>query len=411
MIPPHMLDGAATLLPEPTASDQGENLARRRFQKGQIIFSKTRQVWLGRYREDVIRADGTVFRTRPQIVLGAKRELPTQRLAARKLDELLARINASSYVPTRIATVAEFADTWRREVLAKRKPSTVRSADSHLNNHILPELGKLRLDQLGSENQQIFVNSLVGASRKTVLNVLATLSSMLKTAKNWGYACRDVEVRKLALPDRTTHVPAHFTRTQIESIFTLAQQPWRTFFILLALTGLRAGEALGLQWQDIDFDRRAIHVRRSAWNGRAQTTKSKASAAPITLPPKLANVLSEYRSIWKANPEGYLFVTRNGRPPSSNKVVEYQLWPILDALSIPRCGLHAFRHTVASLIVDAGYSPEVAQRQLRHTDTKTTLAYIHLRGGVTEQAMADVAESLKLDAVGREVKAGSQYVQ
>jgi hypothetical protein len=119
-------------LTSPTASTgQGGDLARRRYQKGQILFSKCRQVWLGRYREDVIQADGSIVRTRPQIVLGTKKELPTQRLAARKLDEILSRINDCSYQPTRIATVGEFAKRWREEVLAKRKPSTVRSASSH----------------------------------------------------------------------------------------------------------------------------------------------------------------------------------------------------------------------------------------------------------------------------------------
>jgi len=386
-------------------------LARRRFQKGQIIFSKSRQMWLGRYREDVIRADGSVVRTRPQVVLGTKKELPTQRLAARKLDEILSRINNSYYQPTRMATVTEFADRWRKEVLEKRKPSTVCSANSHLNSHILPQLGKLCLDQVGPENQQIFVNQLVGASRKTVLNILSTLSSMLTTAKNWGYACREVEVGKLVLPERNAHVAAHFTRTQVESIISLAPEPWRTFLILLAMTGMRAGEALGLQWGDIDFDHKCIHIRRSAWRGKTQSTKSKASAAPITLPTPLATVLTDYQKEWKPNPEGFLFVTRNGRPPSSNKVVEYQLWPLLDALGIARCGLHAFRHSVASFIVDAGYPVEVAQQQLRHSNARTTLGYTHFRGGVTEEAMADVSKSLKLDAVGRGANKGSQYLQ
>ena len=74
-------------------------------------------------------------------------------------------------------------------------------------------------------------------------------------------------------------------------------------------------------------------------------------------------------------------------------MVEYQLRPILDALTIPRCGLHAFRHSVASFIVDAGYAPEVAQQQLRHSNARTTLGHVHFRAGVTEQAMADVAGS------------------
>jgi integrase len=402
---------SAKLRDDSTASTPGGELARRRYQKGMILFSESRQIWLGRYREDIIQADGSTVRTRPQIVLGTKKELPTQRLAVRKLDEVLSRINNCSYQPIRIATVAEFAKRFREEVLTKRKPSTVRSAVSHFEAHILPQLGKLRLDQIGPENQQIFINSLDGTSRKTLLNVLSTLSAMLSTAKNWGYAAREVELKKLVLPDRNSYVAPHFTRSQVESIFSMAQEPWRTFFVVLAMTGMRAGEALGLQWADIDFDHSCIHIRRSAWYGKVQSTKSKTSSAPITLPDALASVLSEYRKEWKPDSRGFLFTTRNGRPPSSNKVVEYQLWPILDALNISRCGLHAFRHSVASFIVDAGYAPEVAQQQLRHTDARTTLNYIHLRGGITEQAMADVSNSLKLDAVGRGPGKGSPYLQ
>jgi hypothetical protein len=97
---------------------------------------------------------------------------------------------------------------------------------------------------------------------------------MLTTAKDWGYACREIAIRKLVLLERSSHVAAHFTRSQVESIFTLAKDPWRTFFILLTMTGMRAGEALGLQWGNIDFDHQCIHIRRSAWYGKAQSTKS-----------------------------------------------------------------------------------------------------------------------------------------
>jgi integrase len=118
---------------------------------------------------------------------------------------------------------------------------------------------------VGTENQQLFVNQLAGVSRKTVLNILSTLSSMLATAANWEYASSEVDLSELVLPDRNAYVPAHFTRSQVESLLSLAGEPWRTFFIVLTLTGLRAGAALGLQWSDIDVDHRCIDVRRSAW--------------------------------------------------------------------------------------------------------------------------------------------------
>jgi len=66
------------------------------------------------------------------------------------------------------------------------------------------------------------------------------------------------------------------------------------------------------------------------------------SEAIILLPGVLAATLPTFREQGKSNPDGFLFVTRNRRPPSSNKAVEYGLWPVLDLLAIRRCGLHAF---------------------------------------------------------------------
>jgi hypothetical protein len=74
------------------------------------------------------------------------------------------------------------------------------------------------------------INSLDGASRKTVQNIVSTLSAMLTTAKRWGYSAREVELKSLVLPDRNSYVAPHFTRSQIESIFSLAQEPLANIF-------------------------------------------------------------------------------------------------------------------------------------------------------------------------------------
>ena len=106
-------------------------MARRRYQNGQILFSKSRQLWLGRYREDTIRADGSVIRARPQIVLGTKHELPTQRLAARKLDEMLSRINDCAYQPTPISTLTSFR-SWGSSASTRWAPRTNRFLSTNL---------------------------------------------------------------------------------------------------------------------------------------------------------------------------------------------------------------------------------------------------------------------------------------
>lgn len=184
---------------------------------------------------------------------------------------------------------------------------------------------------------------------------------------------------------------------QLNKILAIAEEPWRTLFCISTMDGLRAGELLGLQWPDVDLDRGLLHIRRSAWRGRAQATKTKSSQDTLPIPAPLVAVLRAYRAQWKPNPQGWLFATRNGRPPSSNKVVEYRLWPILDALDIPRCGLHAFRHSHTALLLDTGATPKVAQRQLRHADARTTLEiYGHVVGDAHREAVEKVASILNL---------------
>lgn len=389
---------------EPIVSSRKENsMARKRFQRGRVFLKgKNEDKWVGRYREDVVGVDGKTRRIRRSAILGTKRELPTKRLAERKMDAILVRINGLNYRPGRAATFAEFIDRWKTEVLITQKPSSARAVRSHLKCYIIPELGKVRLDQFGVETQQMFITRMPDratekiVSRKTILNVLGTLSTVLTTARDWGYNCEQIELTKLRLPPRGASYEApHFTVEQVQKILAIAEEPWRTMFCIFMMDGLRAGETLGLQWPDVDFDRGLLHIRRSAWYGKVQTAKSESSETVLPIPNPLLTVLKNYRAQWKANPRGFLFVTRNDRPPSSNKVVEYHLWPILDALGIPRCGVHAFRHTHTALLLDSGATPKVVQRQLRHSDARTTLQiYGHIVGDAHREAVEKIASIL-----------------
>ena len=391
-----MLDFAAEKAIE--SSREGNSMARRRHQKGSVYLCGQNQMWYGRYRDDVISPDGRTARVRRNVPLGSKKEFPTKRLAERRMDIILARINGLDYRATRISTFGEFVERWKMEVLTKQQPSSARAVRSHLRCYIIPNLGNFRLDQFGVENQQSFITSVFekGVSRKTVLNVLGTLSSILSTARDWGYNSEQIDVRKLRLPPRDArHEAAHFTIDQLNRILAIAEEPWRTLYFILTMDGLRAGEVLGLQWPDIDLEGRLLHVRRSAWYGKIQTVKSQSSETVLPIPEPLAIVLKDYRAQWKSNPQGFLFVTRNGHPPSSNKVVEYHLWTILDALGIPRCGLHAFRHSHTALLLHSGATPKVVQRQLRHSDARTTLEiYGHVVGDAQREAVEKVAAFL-----------------
>ena len=255
----------------------------------------------------------------------------------------------------------------------------------------------MRLDEIGQEQVQAFVGKLAkGRSRHTVLNVLGTLLSVLKTARKWGYVVAEIRLRDLVVPASKPAKPGRFfTAEQVRGILALASEPWRTVFALAAMTGLRPGEVLGLSIDDLDFEQRLIFVRRSAWYSHLISPKSARSVATVPMPEPLAEVLTSYLASWRPDEKRLLFSNRRGNPHSENKVVQRRLWPILDALSIPRCGMHAFRHGHGSLMHSSGASVKVAQTQLRHADASTTMRYyVHVLGSEQRDAAEKVARIL-----------------
>jgi integrase len=371
------------------------NMARRRYQKGSIRRRGNR--WELRWREDVVLADGTVRREQRTTLLGTIEEFKTKRLAEREAASFLARVNRLDYRPVKREMFADFAERWRGQVQDLLKPSTAKVMASHLRFHLVPVFGRMRLDEIGQEDVQAFVGKLAkGRSRHTILNVLGTLASVLKMARKWGYAVAGFQQADLVIPCSKPGKPGRFfTAEQVRSILALASEPWKTIFALAAMTGLRPGEVLGLSIDDLDFEQRLIFVRRSAWYRHLITPKSSRSVATVPMPGPLAEVLANYIASWSPNEKRLLFSNRRGNPYSENKVVQKRLWPILDALSIPRCGMHAFRHGHGSLMHSTGASLKVAQTQLRHADASTTARYyLHVVGSEQRDAAEKVARIL-----------------
>jgi integrase len=173
-------------------------------------------------------------------------------------------------------------------------------------------------------------------------------------------------------------------------------------FAVLGMTGLRAGEMLGLKVSDLDFTRKVIHIRRSidSRTRQEQTPKSRGSVSDVPMPGALEKRLLEFlRAGYRENLNGYLFANRNGNPYSIGKVTEYGLWPALKKLKIERAGLHAFRHAAASELLEQGAPLTVVQRQLRHRDARTTLQkYGHVVGDAQRRAVETLAENIERHA-------------
>lgn len=372
-------------------------MARTRYQQGSVVLLPSGW-WVLRWREDVVEADGSIRRVARKTRLGTREELPTEKLAKRAAEPVLAKVNARGYRPGRFATLERFATDWERDALAMLKPGTQRVHHSYLQGHILPALGKLRLDELDQQRLQGFVACLSRAVKpKTVANVVGVLGALLKSAREWGYAIGPACTADLVMPRSDVRAARPcFTVDEVRAILQGARFPDLAACALLAYTGARGGEVFALNWQDVDFQTGTLLVLRGNYRGTIQTTKSTASNRALPIPQPLAEILKAYREQWPPNLAGHLFAEVDGRPVNPEAWRRWRFKPMLKRLGITKpAGFHAFRHAQASMLVSTGANPKVAQAQLGHSDIRVTLGlYAHVVGDDHRAAVEKVAEIL-----------------
>ncbi len=378
-------------------------MPRRRFQKGMLVVRGTKNPQrCGLYREDVLSKDGTLRRVRRTVRLGPISKL-SERAAWAKFQPYLDRVNSSVQLPPKSGiTLEAFVREWRSNVAGNLEASTVRAAESHLRAHIVPQLGVLRLTEVNAKVVQAFVTSSAtrGLSRKTVENILLTLSSLLRTARSWGYACGTFSLADLTLPRTGVKKEQRsFTVSEAGRIIAAAKEPFSTLWAVVFMLGLRIGEGLALRVSDLDFERKIIRVRQSVDSAtrKIKACKSPASSADLPMPSQLETRLRNYLvKQFQENGAGLLFVNKIGRPYSANKLREHHLHPLLKTLGIPHGGFHAGRHGATSSMFDGGASPSVVQKQMRHSDARITLGiYGHVVGDAQRRAVESHAERVE----------------
>jgi integrase len=376
----------------PSSTGKRGIVPKRRFQTG--TFVKRGDNWIGMWRVDAIQPDGTVRREQRSRTFVDLSERAARQQFQPILDAVNAASGASTPIPRGADTLKRLIAEWRQQVAGTLKPSSLRAANSHLRR-IEPPLGELALSELTVKKVQAFVTSLSTGSRtrKTIENILLTLSSILSSGRKWGYAIPQISISDLSLPQGTPKEGRFFEFNQVRKIIRAADEPLSTICFVLSVTGLRIGEALALRVEDLDFQRKLVKVRGSVYAGQIGTPKSKASIADLPMPAALETRLKTYlasKHFW-SNALGLLFINRRGLPYSANKLREKKLRPLLTKLGIPLAGFHAFRHAVATELIDSGAPITVVQAQLRHSDARITLG---LYGHVIPQSQRDAVSSL-----------------
>ncbi len=183
--------------------------------------------------------------------------------------------------------------------------------------------------------------------------------------------------------DAIHHVAAlslHFSCGSLDDtkrIIGSASGPHRTFYSILAETGIRGGEICALRVADLDLENAVIQVRQNVWRGKIQTVKSRKGNRRFPISAELLEHLRGYLESWRPNSLGLLFATGNGTPWDHSLVRKRKFHPLLKKLGIPQCGFHAFRHGNATLLDQIGAPMAVRLNRLGHAEAQTTMGYTH----------------------------------
>jgi integrase len=327
---------------------------------------------------------------------------PTKRAAAAWRGELQHEVKQGTHTPTSASiTVAEAGAAWLAQAESDGlEASTVMQYRQHLDYHITPFLGDVKLSELTLATVADFRNTLIreGRSHAMAKKTLTSLGGILATAMAAGRVARNVvreqshqhgarQRRLEKRHDRRLEVGIDIpTKDEIRAMLAAASGRWRPLLVTAVFTGLRASELRGLTWADVDLDRATLRVRQRAdrWN-TIGAPKSATSQREVPLAPVVVNTLRE----WKlACPNGELdlaFPNGKGTVDSLPNMHRRGLGALQVACGIatdpmhPKYGLHSLRHTAASLFIEQGFSPKRVQALMGHSSIQVTFdTYGHL---------------------------------
>ena len=175
----------------------------------------------------------------------------------------------------------------------------------------------------------------------------------------------------------------YLTRAELARLLDEVPAKWRPLFELLAATGLRISEAIGLRWSDLALDEPApyLRVRRAIVKGAIVAPKSRHGARLIPLTSELAAMLRAHRPRAAAE-DAYVFPGRDGGASDQGSLRRRILIPAAERAGLTGVGFHTLRHTCASMLIESGLSPLRLQRWMGHHSPAFTLeTYGHLIDG------------------------------
>jgi integrase/predicted RNA-binding Zn-ribbon protein involved in translation (DUF1610 family) len=376
-----------------------------------------KRVWIERRpKESCPKCGGQLLETeeRRRAVKGGFTSQKDCQAAANKV--LTAVAEQSFIAPSKVTVRTYLLKEWLPAIRSTIRPSTYYSYVQHIECHIVPHIGNGKLQALSGAQINALYGTLAESGRKggkkglsamSIRHVHAVLHRAGKDAVRWNRLARNPV--DAADPPRINGAQRAEMKTwsaeHLSAFLTFVHDDRHgALWHVLAMTGMRRGEALGLRWQDVDLESARLAVRRALIPSGREVVISEPKTArgrrSIALDAQTVEVLKTQAARQLAEQDkwdetwidsGLVFTKENGAALHPEDVTRYFRRAVKMAL-LPKIRLHDLRHTHATLALRAGIHPKVVSERLGHATVSFTLdVYSHAIPAMQEEAASLIA--------------------
>ncbi|KLL11590.1 MULTISPECIES: site-specific integrase [Protofrankia] len=413
----------------------GRRRERKKRANGQgSIYQRADGMWVG--AAYVLMPDGS---TRRRPVYGSSEDV-----IRKKLTEL--QSNSDQGIPADATgwTVEKFLTVWLAQtVKPNRQPNTYVTYEKAVRIYLVPGLGKKRLNKLTAADVRQFIRRMENTclccargrdearpegerrccalgrccerrpSKRQVQVVHAVLRNALQAAVREELVRRNV-AKLVQVSTPRYGIDRGLTVDQAHTLLDAAAGDRLYALLVLALfLGMRRGELLGLQWSDIDEERKTLTVRHTLQRvgGELRLLPPKTEDSERTLPllGLVADALTEHRKLQDAEREaagkrwvksGHVFTTRIGTAIEPDNLRRFWL-PLRQAAGLDGVVFHGLRHTCVTLLLDLGVPPHIVREIAGHSAIEVTMTiYAHASMGEKRRALGKLDKRLTGPARG-----------
>lgn len=331
---------------------------------------------------------------------------------AKTLERELAQSKTEQLI-TRLPTINQLFNEYMLSREKSIRETSYAQSKRMLELHILPILGRYRVDKLTMPTLQRWKNDLNTAELALISKqkIYGELRGLLNYAVRMDYITANPLIRlgnfKDAMQITTEHNVDYYTADEFKKFITTAKEQaiaaekngdllaWHyyVFFAIAFYTGLRKGEIHGLRWNAIDGDYLSVKcsvAQKLKGNDRITPPKNRSSLRTLQMPKPLIDILQQHKERCQQYPDFSedKFICGYSKP-LRDSTVEYRNQKYAQLAGVKKIRIHDFRHSHASLLANEGINIQEVARRLCHADIKMTWnRYAHLYPREEERAIA-----------------------